>query len=280
LLDSLLQEIYMNRNSTRITKTPKIWADYVRSDREDLFDPIKKSNKRVNKEILTCGVCDETFRSKYQLESHIKELHRPNIKPFIQTKTKSVNISKEYTCSSCDAKFSSHKILLNHKKSCANKLVDTQKSHELKACFLCSNSYKNQSSLNRHIKDFHGNRRKFHCLYCSKAYDRKYQLKNHVMSVHDVLIIQQEGDSKFTLKVQDPKKDYVVSMHRVGNEDMIKIDGTSTKLTNFTSYFDATICDTIEVNNFIGADSGTECLVVCKKNGDIIAKDKSIIMRN
>ena len=44
------------------------------------------------------------------------------------------------------------------------------------------------------------------------------------MSVHDVLVIQQEGDSKFTLKVQDPKRDYVVSMHREENEDMIKID--------------------------------------------------------
>ena len=270
----------MNRFSRRIIQTPKIWKDYVRSDGDDLLETKKKTYKRASKKILTCGICDVTFPSKYDLYGHIREVHRSNISTTIQSKTKSVNICKEYTCSCCEAKFASHKTLLNHRKTCAHRFIERKKSYELKTCCFCSNSYKNQSTLNRHMRDSHGNNRQFHCLYCSKAYDRKYQLKNHVMNFHDVLIIQQEDDSKFTLKVQDPKKDYLVSLHKVGDEDMIKIDGISTKLTNFTSYFDAIICDTIEVNNFIGADSGTECLIVCKKNGSIIAKDKSIIVRN
>merc|ERR1712243_385068 len=103
-------------------------------------------------------------------------------------------------CNWCEAKFASHKILLNHRKTCAHRFIERKKSNETKPCCFCSNSYKNQSSLNRHMNDSHGNSIRFHCLYCSKVYDRKYQLKNHVINVHDVLIIQQEGDSKLTLK--------------------------------------------------------------------------------
>ena len=126
----------------------------------------------------------------------------------------------------------------------------------------------------------HGNinKKKFQCAFCCKKFERKYQLKNHVTSVHDILIVQQEGDCKYTLKVKDPKKDYSVSMHKLGNEDLIKIDDTSTFFSNFTNYFESTKCDTIEVNNFIGSDTGSECLVICKNSGDVVARDKIVIL--
>ena len=184
---------------------------------------------------------------------------------------------REFKCKYCGDKFPNSKQLLTHRKTCAHKLVGSPKDKEPKVCFLCNCSYVCQSSLNRHMNKVHGNIKQFQCKYCCKKFERNYQLKNHINTDHDVLVIQQEGDCKYTLKVQNPKRDYSVSMHKIENTDMIKIDDISTSFSNFTKYFESTKCDTIEVNNFIGADTGSECLVICKASGNVIARDRVII---
>ena len=66
-------------------------------------------------------------------------------------------------------------------------------------------------------------------------------------------------------------------MHKVGQKDMIKIDDTSTSFGNFTKYFELLQCDTLDVTNFIGSDTGSECLVTCKVDGDVIGRDSIVI---
>jgi len=264
----------MARSSDRIRNAPRIWVDYVRSENYDL--EAKKSKSKIDKQKLhICGTCEHKFIHKSSLDIHIREFHRP-IRSCIKAKNDTATI-KEYKCKFCEVKFPNSNLLLTHRKTCAHKLVAIQKDKEPKVCFICSCSYVCQSSLNRHMNKVHGNTTQFQCKYCCKKFERNYQLKNHIKSDHDVLVIQQEGDCKFTLKVQNPKRDYSVSMHKIGNTDMIKIDDTSTAFSNFTKYFESTKCDTIEVKSFIGADTGSECLVICKASGNRIARDKVLI---
>ena len=261
----------MLRTSGRFIKTPKQWEDYIRSEEKDGTGPIPRK-KLLHKNNFNCGSCEQIFPNKSCLETHIKTSHRPS-SAIIKSAIPSKASVREYMCKYCDVKFSIRQTLLDHKKICDSRL----RHREDKVCLLCSNSYKFQSSLNRHLNSVHGNATQFQCKYCSKKFARNYQLKNHISSYHDILVIQQDSDSKYTLKVQNPKRDFSVSMHKSGQEDMIKINDTITSFANFTKYFELLQCDTIDVTNFIGSDTGSKCLVTSKANGVVIGRDSIVI---
>ena len=51
-------------------------------------------------------------------------------------------------------------------------------------CNLCDKEYVSTSSLNRHIKEKHGDQKRFVCIQCKKEFSETAALDSHVMSRH------------------------------------------------------------------------------------------------
>lgn len=139
-----------------------------------------------------CPECDKSFKTKSNLNGHIKSVHcdyRPFqcnvcLKAFKMkydlTKHSIVHSNAEpFVCKVCNKLFSRKYQLKSH--TC-NKA--TEESNEDLSCHChCGQSFRTQFELNSHSL-VHTEVRDFKCTQCDKSFKKKDKLKKHMLTVH------------------------------------------------------------------------------------------------
>lgn len=122
--------------------------------------------KRVNLKKRTCGKCDQTFDTKYELL-----VHSPC---FLQSDHYRPDQGKRYTCRKC--KFATYQ-LSNLQDHMAQHYTGTYK------CNHCMQLSHRQNELFRHLRNIH-----FSCMCpsrrCKKRFSSKPQMMEHVSADH------------------------------------------------------------------------------------------------
>ncbi|XP_063675300.1 zinc finger and BTB domain-containing protein 41-like [Bolinopsis microptera] len=85
------------------------------------------------------------------------------------------NEEGEYPCYICPE-------ILNSKKDLRQHTINVHKKN--KVCPTCSSSFKDISSVRRHIKSVHVKEKQFVCSLCERRYMHKYDLENHFTKKH------------------------------------------------------------------------------------------------
>eukprot|EP00834_Sanchytrium_tribonematis_P002516 NODE_79_length_23048_cov_0.747614.p10 type:complete len:247 gc:universal NODE_79_length_23048_cov_0.747614:8612-7872(-) len=111
--------------------------DHIQS--EHPTEQIIHEAKHVKKRIFSCpyDLCEKTFVSNYNLNSHIEAIHFQ---------------IKKHHCSVCDKNFGFKSALIRHQK--------LHKGNLQVKCPFCMQSYKKLSNLTEHIDDTHGSKSK------------------------------------------------------------------------------------------------------------------------
>lgn len=107
-----------------------------------------------------CNICDATFKNKYLLKRHIKNVHAT---------------AKPYKCDQCEGSFTSQ-VYLNAHKRYHNK-------ERAYICSYCGKGFITTSDLNHHEK-IHKETRNYACKQCPKAFKTSSDLYKHKMCVH------------------------------------------------------------------------------------------------
>lgn len=165
--------------------------------------------KRCKRE---CLACEEVFKSNYQLQNHINEVH--NNRQFIckicgvarkdeeylelhmnihEGKTENqcryctkvfsrpVNTlrhmrihwdKKKFQCEKCGERFSLDNMLYNHR-------LRHEAEENPVICNFCNQSFKSRKTYNHHLLIHQTNRPRHHCDLCPKSFTERYTLKMH-----------------------------------------------------------------------------------------------------
>ncbi|KAK3932180.1 Zinc finger imprinted 3 [Frankliniella fusca] len=123
---------------------------------------LPNSSGFIEKNVVNCESCEQTFPSLSHLEKHIKSKHTPK-------KT----LSK---CDQCDRTYSKPSDLQAHRRSHSN-----EKNFE---CKVCKRRYKSLGNLNHHAKT-HCVKKPYTCEICSQGFIRKDFFETHINSHKD-----------------------------------------------------------------------------------------------
>ena len=169
-----------------------------------------------------CGFCDQTFDEKNNLKSHTETNHEG---------------IKKFTCQICQKVFENPGKLKTHVKA----VHEGIKKHK---CLLCDNkTFTHTSSLNLHIRKFHGGHK---CKYCeSKSFSSAQKLKSHIKKSHKKAFEEEESRLKYNCDACDeayPSKKDLIFHYDTQHEDLkrFKCDfclisfGKSTELKSHT----------------------------------------------
>ncbi|XP_050315741.1 zinc finger protein OZF-like [Anthonomus grandis grandis] len=109
-----------------------------------------------------CHHCDESFKSKTSIKSHLKTNHDKEKLP-------------KFTCDTCSEPFFMLKDIINH---CKQVHSIPEKDIRPYKCSLCGNQYRSKTVLVQHQK-YHKNIRDFICSSCGKNFVTKQDLQAH-----------------------------------------------------------------------------------------------------
>lgn len=122
-----------------------------------------------NEKTFKCEFCCKKFKTDATLRSHIRVVHEGNKK----------KVYKNYKCNLCNKAFISFALLEDHQHAHTG-----IKSH---ICHICSASYALESSLIKHIKEFHEGIKKpeeyRQCELCGKSYSSR-SITLHMRNIH------------------------------------------------------------------------------------------------
>jgi len=173
-------------------------------------------NYNKQKEILTCDICEVTFKTKANLKVHKKNIHDAvkvscDICGFMSSNNASLkrhmkivhSEEKCVSCDICDASFKGENYLKIHKQNIHNSIKV--------ACELCGFLSSNPSALSKHIKFKHSkNRINLQCDKCEFSHWNKYTLQTHIQDKHGemkfkCIICNHEATSRANLNNHERK---------------------------------------------------------------------------
>ena len=111
-----------------------------------------------NEHTFVCGKCNKSFKTNYQLKTHIKNMHM------------------EQVCDQCGLKFLNRLQKLSHMHSEHKR----RKLFEAVACQFCGKKMKNAFSLTNHVRFVHLKMSHFKCDLCSEDSSKAFQSNTHV----------------------------------------------------------------------------------------------------
>lgn len=123
--------------------------DYYNSE----IEPAPKGPQLHN-----CEACQATFEKKSELFAHVK-----------------IHGKARYPCKLCERSFPRRIRLVEH--------MFSHKAEPSFFCTLCPSGFKNQTNLQRHVKNVHLKLKPYACEECDKQFAQKVQLQQHA-SVH------------------------------------------------------------------------------------------------
>ena len=158
----------------------------ILEDFEKLALHIKTVHENKNVTKIQCKICEKWFSSKDKLNSHIQDVHQKS----------------KFQCQMCDEKFiTPYNLNLHYKythnltkvptrtnlvsgdEKNSNKKIDNAINDKNK-CKLCSETFKTNQNLRKHVLSVHEKLFKFDCTKCDKKFPRKDNLDYHFKSIH------------------------------------------------------------------------------------------------
>nr|CAH7724011.1 unnamed protein product [Callosobruchus chinensis] len=171
----------------------------------------------ANEEGFKCPLCPKVYRSKAQLSSHKRLIHRDSIHPCDECGKKfklpsilakhkdSVHVERKYKCDWCESPFKTKSAVEIHLKrvhlrefplyceecgyGCMTRpeLLDHKRKVHDKIklmCSVCGKSFVGKIAFDLHRKEQHGNQR-YSCSLCEKVFKSKRSRKTHFMRNHE-----------------------------------------------------------------------------------------------
>ncbi|KAI5633314.1 hypothetical protein NE865_13981 [Phthorimaea operculella] len=148
--------------------------------------PIRDTDYRIEGGSYICCHCENVYRSKDSVKSHIKYVHfnvrRRHCCPYCDLsfkyetpltlhKLQAHNVDERTKCNACDAIYNSKERLVRHMQ-CFHQLGEKFK------CDICTYETYDKRLFSIHIK-YHKAERNFRCAHCGKSFKRKTNLRLH-----------------------------------------------------------------------------------------------------
>lgn len=127
--------------------------DYKCETCNEIFMEVASYNRHLRIHGFPCSKCDQMFKLKHLLKTHIYKEHDP------------------VPCPQCDKRFRSKKSLSNHVRSFHNK----ERNH---VCHICDRGFYEFTNLRKHITR-HSSERNVSCDVCNKTFKTIDNLKTH-----------------------------------------------------------------------------------------------------
>ena len=137
---------------------------------------------------FNCGLCNQTFSSKYLWTKHIDAVHsklklvpgslcekrRESIPEYMNNLDPKLN---PYFCTLCGNYFKTRQGLTKHVSA-------THQKSKSFSCPLCPKSFSQKGILNRHVETVHKKVKPFSCSMCDKSFGHKWHLITHTKTQH------------------------------------------------------------------------------------------------
>lgn len=169
--------------------------------------------RHEHKRPFKCTYCEHTFGRLSHLRKHVKKVCGPN--------KQEKQASTIFQCKFCEVVFPSKVELRKHSSVCEKKESKAKPSQvALHVCNICNKDFASPYNVRRHQLT-HSDDRPFECEYCSKSFKEKSSLTKHVKRVHlgkskDEPLEANSGELMVSITNQDQQFD-VVSMANEGN---------------------------------------------------------------
>ena len=112
---------------------------------------------------ITCNICHKSFTQSYNLNRHMKNVHRQE---------------KTFSCDICHSSFSQKSNLSHH-------LRRVHEGEKPFSCDICPRSFFQKSKLSQHVKSVHEGEKPFSCDICHHSFSQKSNLSQHVKAVNE-----------------------------------------------------------------------------------------------
>ncbi|XP_035711769.1 zinc finger protein 320-like [Folsomia candida] len=122
-----------------------------------------KTEHAKNPVRFPCTLCEKEFKSRTQLESHIR------------THT----TEKPFNCATCGKSFTHKAAMKEHEETHLEK-----SSRNSVTCRLCERVFLSEKAVQNHVRVIHGNQRNYVCSLCNKRFSTSYHLTRHAEAVH------------------------------------------------------------------------------------------------
>jgi len=145
----------------------------------------------ANNQRYECSDCNKTYKYKYCLQRHIREVHEVTGKFKCPTCNKTYNYNRGlqrhirevheatgwFKCLTCNKTYNTERGLQKHKTGFCKR----SKRYE---CPICNKTYKHNGGLYNHMNDIHMTLKRPECLICNRTYTSKRTLLYHIQTVH------------------------------------------------------------------------------------------------
>lgn len=148
-----------------------------------------------------CDLCERSFKTKREIESHMKKTHRNSSIKFLYSEKLSIDLSemyekidesKTFTCSFC-CFYECDEDKLNQHLATHQDVVDSGKMY----CAQCPTKIESMEFMIQHTRAHNEPAKTHRCLICSKAfpYDDKFlnHLRNHKRNQHKICFCPECG---------------------------------------------------------------------------------------
>ena len=204
------------RRKSRQCPRKKRKIECMKSEGEDVVDPVDCTLLHQPGLNVKCGECDELFYFHVDFMNHMRMKHGIS-HPYHCPRCSNTYSSRESLirhcsiqhnknqCSICEKEFSDKRDLRDHIARLHNEgepqfeCADCQRRYYLQKdldkhrkthgkqsfpCDECSKTFKTRGSLKEHLEYTHSNRRKFRCKVCFVRFKRKNSLLRHIRLFH------------------------------------------------------------------------------------------------
>jgi uncharacterized Zn-finger protein len=177
----------------------------------------EEDNNRINEEVIgektlkeqekkisvcyQCSKCSKLFTHKLHLKSHMQQ-HKSNDQPAAPPSSTTTN-SLKIICNECGKQFNSQSDFNRHLQIAHNAVKPYK-------CSICSMSFYDISSKNRHEKE-HSGLKPYRCYICGFEFTRASNLRAHLIKLHSSEI----GKSVIISKTSDNKLKFEFDLGRV-----------------------------------------------------------------